>query len=185
VVTNNIQKGKENDPISRDVLEDPMNMTILHIPLKIKFQYIKISCKIFIRSCYRTLLSKLNSNTDKPSILVGTPGIGKSHFALYFAYSLIKRGIPFLIDTDYNDDGNNFVFFNPNGDIVVSDLNALNLEISKFDFVWLIVDSSVPRINQLYIDSSAKMDQSKGFTKTNFDSLKFYLPCWDLDEIKK
>ena len=167
-----------------------MKMTILNIPLEIMFQYIKISSQIFIRSCYRTLLSKLNSNTDKPSILVGTPGIGKSHFVLYFAYSLIKRGIPFVIETDYNDEGKNFVFFNPNGDLVVSDLNALNLEISKFDFAWYIMDGCAPRIlnlqpiTQLYIYSE-KMEQSKGFTKTHIGSPQFYLPCWQLNEIKK
>lgn len=162
-------------------------MKILKIPHDIKFGKINISSQIFIRSSYQTLLSKLLERKET-SILIGTPGIGKSHFALYFAYSLIQRGIPFVLDTAYSGAKDNFFFFNPDGYIVFSDQDSILLEISKFKFVWYIVDGCEPRdldhpsINQFYIDS-AKMQKVKDFHKAHIGSPRFCLPCWELDEI--
>jgi len=190
VVTNNIQNGKENDPLSPGVLKDPnQNMEILNLSEKIESCRINISSRIFIRSSYQKLLAKLSDeNVSCVNILVGTPGIGKSHFGIYFAYTLIQRGIPFVLDTSYSS-SDNFFFFKPGGDIILSDREATLSEISQFDKVWYISDGCQPRdldhklIKNLYIDTS-KMGNVDDYCKKVTNSSRFFLPCWELDEIK-
>lgn len=189
-MTNNIQNGKENDPLSPGVLKDPnQNMEILNLSEKIESCRINISSRIFIRSSYQKLLAKLSDeNVSCVNILVGTPGIGKSHFGIYFAYTLIQRGIPFVLDTSYSS-SDNFFFFKPGGDIILSDRETTLSEISQFDKVWYISDGCQPRdldhksIKNLYIDTS-KMGNVDDYCKKVTNSSRFFLPCWELDEIK-
>lgn len=106
--------GKDHDLLTSDVLADPeREMEILDLPNQdIDSGEIKVARRVFIRSSYRKLLSFLLERDNDSNILLGSPGIGKIHFVIVFAYMLIQRRIPFVLDSD---DKENFFLVKPDG----------------------------------------------------------------------
>ena len=162
---------------------------MLHLPHNA--ENLQISNKIFIRDCYRTLVKLLLNSKDKKNVLIGTPGIGKSHFALYFVYKLIKHGIPFVFDTDYNEDKENFFLLKSDGNLVCKSVTAIKDELNN-QLCWYVVDGREPRdfsplntnLKCFYIDTS-KASKLKKHLERSMDSSIYHFPCWTLDEIKE
>ena len=84
-----------------------------------------ISSKIFIRDCYRTLVNILLNSKTASHVLFGTPGIGKSHFAIYFVYKLIKLGTPFIIDSSYSGVESKVYLLKSDGYLVRDDVESI------------------------------------------------------------
>jgi hypothetical protein len=119
--------------------------------------------------------------------LFGTPGIGKSHFALYFVYSLIRQGIPFIFDSNYSEEKVNFYMLSSDGYLVRNDITSILDELGD-QFFWYVVDGCQPRE---FIDNKNSkcffIDTAKASNLKDYQtfSRKYFLPCWTLDEIKQ
>jgi hypothetical protein len=121
------------------------------------------------------------------SLVIGTPGVGKSHFSLYFVYRLIQLGTMVVFDTAYNDEKVNYFLFKPDGYLVCADMKTILNEIGN-NMCWYVVDGCGPRdfahelMKMLTVDTS-KAQQAKDYQKANRDATKFFMPCWDWSEI--
>ena len=140
--------------------------------------------KIFIRDCYRTLLDILLNSESNYHVLFGTPGVGKSHFALYFVYTLIRLGIPFIFDSNYSEEKVKFYMLKSDGYLVCNDITSILDELGD-QFFWYVVDGCQPRVfldnknsKCLFIDAANLKDH------LTFSS-QYFFPCWTLDEIEK
>lgn len=186
-MTNNIHADKSADPLSASVLEDPKE--VLKVPHRVVSSTMCIAEKIFIIPSYIQLLSLITTGEDKAFEVLGTPGVGKSHFVILFAYFLIKRGIPFIFDAEYTDDKHNFYLLKSDGDLVCANLKAIREELDACQECWYIVDGcklrefSCSNMKMLFVDTS-KASNMRYFQRNHPEAPRYYLPCWNIDELK-
>lgn len=60
--------------------------------------------EVFIRESYARLYDNLAKTVAEDFFITGTPGIGKSFFAFYLMYKLIKEGKSFIYEPKLNED---------------------------------------------------------------------------------
>lgn len=155
-----------------------------------------LGSKLFIRRCYVSLLKKLNDFFSAPSApginsvaILGTPGIGKSFFGIYFLITLLQEKSAPSIVYQVND-GANCLFFLQDGAYKVCVETALNHKVLahlSLPSTYYICDSCAPSqapgtncrtlltvtsLNQMYAE----------FKKSGCRS--FYMPLWDDNELE-
>ena len=177
-----------------DALENmSLSETVLTLPSGVQWlgQSRRSSQSIFIRPCYKKLYEMMEKKlqTENNVILTGTPGIGKSYFALYWLFLAVKNQRTVLYEEGPKSSRNCYLW--SRGEQLVSEAEENPcLEFSgylKDPKVLHLVDSRRnPRSNmncQTIVFSSPREENFHDFWKLG--AVMFFMPLWSLDELEE
>ncbi|GIL90065.1 hypothetical protein Vretimale_18118 [Volvox reticuliferus] len=144
---------------------------------------------LFVRPCYRGLFNRMmslhSSNLNRRFLITGTPGIGKSFFAVVLMLWLVKEKDVSTIVYQCEEER---CLFTAKG----TDLNVEEGSITDFDkelkdpTAWWIVDMATPTrkpANTVLLSSPAR-ERYKEFLKLR-GATALYMPIWTDEEIEK
>ncbi|GIM10191.1 hypothetical protein Vretimale_13944 [Volvox reticuliferus] len=144
---------------------------------------------LFVRSCYRGLFNRMmslhSSNLNRRFLITGTPGIGKSYFAVVLMIWLVKeKDVSTIV---YQFEGKRYLFTAKGADlnVEVGSIMDFNTEL-RDPTAWWIVDMAVPTLeaaNTVLLSSPAR-ERYKEFLKLR-GATALYMPIWTDEEIEK
>ncbi|CAI2169028.1 4398_t:CDS:1 [Funneliformis geosporum] len=142
---------------------------------------------MYIRKSYCDLFEQIRGAVKGAGIIIsGTPGIGKSFFAVYLLYQARCNGIPVIyqqpnvIET-YVLDGDKCYSYNG----TVSDVA---LKMKDRSLIWYIVDGKVPEHMRMFWNIITILVCSPAreyYKELEKEGVLIYMPLWDVDELEK
>ena len=142
-----------------------------------------LGTKLFIRSCYVDLFPLIEAeiNQGKRALVLGTPGIGKSHLGFMILLVLVQRGETVVLQALGEESR---ILFSPQGVQRSVSLSTGFEDQLRTHTTYYIVDGMAPEkfAAKTILLSSPRADTWDKIVK--FSGTFFYVPVWTLDELK-
>jgi len=141
-----------------------------------------LGTKLFIRSCYVDLFPLIEAeiNQGKRALVLGTPGIGKSHLGFMILLVLVQRGETVVLQALGEESR---ILFSPQGVQRSVSLSTGFEDQLRTHTTYYIVDGMAPEkfAAKTILLSSPRADTWDKIVK--FSGTFFYVPVWTLDDM--
>lgn len=145
----------------------------------------RLGSKLFVRSCYVDVWPEVEKalNEGKATLILGTPGIGKSHFGFLILLLLVRRGETVVYQG--REERSRILFSAPSVQVSGIQNRGFDSELDNPN-VYYMVDGEAPSIvNAKTILLASPRDTTWNVVSKASKGTFFYLPPWSLGELKK
>jgi hypothetical protein len=145
--------------------------------------------RLFVRPCYDEYFDLFRAGLatgTRNFVFTGTPGIGKSHFALYCLWRLATDK-PLAFETIYYQYGDRVHVFRTSSSVEVINATELPVITKAFSKHFLFFDVKEKRAPQLFngitvMFASPQPSRTQEFLKSP-RSVNLFMPLWSLEEL--